>query len=400
MSKVFIESGLAATQSVIVDLSRAVAAHGPPTLPGRCHQAGRDEPAPVCDVGSIVRPAARAQPSLPLRILYALAVTVPVVAIFVLALRERPARSAEAEPPAASPLAPLAAKLTPLHKPLPPPQPGDWRDGPGRDEPGQSFRTWRRSDPVRATGKRRVIYTQVIGAPNKASREIMALAGEFLALYYGLPVKHLPPVEVDENWPYYARRTHTSIGHEQLLTTYILHHVLKPNLPDDAAVLIGLTQTDLWPGSGWNFVFGQASIHKRVGVWSLARYGDPTRSKAARQRCLLRTLKVASHEAGHMFSIEHCTALALQHVRVEPHGGDRPAPARALSRVRAQGVGSNRCRSAQALQRPGGLLHAPRPRGGGGVLPALTRGPRAQQVAAQRVAGQNAAANLLHSRHG
>ena len=47
--------------------------------------------------------------------------------------------------------------------------------------------------------------------------------------------------------------------------------------PGDAAVL-GITALDLWPGPGWNFVFGQVSLRERVGVWSMARNGDPDES--------------------------------------------------------------------------------------------------------------------------
>jgi len=79
---------------------------------------------------------------------------------------------------------------------------------------------------------------------------------------------------------------------------------------DDArmAMTLALTAADLWPGKGWNFVFGQASLRDRVGVWSLYRNGDPDKDKASYQLCLKRTIKTAVHETGHMFSILHCTA--------------------------------------------------------------------------------------------
>jgi archaemetzincin len=68
-----------------------------------------------------------------------------------------------------------------------------------------------------------------------------------------------------------------------------------------------LTAEDLYPDEDWNFVFGQASLSERVGVWSMYRYGDPTESAEARQMCLRRMLKVAGHETGHMLGIPHCT---------------------------------------------------------------------------------------------
>ena len=39
---------------------------------------------------------------------------------------------------------------------------------------------------------------------------------------------------------------------------------------------------------------------------SAARNGDPDESDAAFRLCLLRTLKTATHETGHMFSMNHC----------------------------------------------------------------------------------------------
>ena len=43
-----------------------------------------------------------------------------------------------------------------------------------------------------------------------------------------------------------------------------------------------------------------------VPTWSIRRNGDPYRNDDAYALCLLRTLKTASHETGHMFSIQHC----------------------------------------------------------------------------------------------
>src|SRR5207237_748191 len=41
-----------------------------------------------------------------------------------------------------------------------------------------------------------------------------------------------------------------------------------------------------------------------------ARLGDSARDAASFQRTLARVLKIASHETGHMFGMEHCTAHA------------------------------------------------------------------------------------------
>ena len=189
--------------------------------------------------------------------------------------------------------------LRPLHVRLGPPKPGEWLEK--HPETGQTFDEYVASKPVTPQGVRKTIYVQPIGEYTATERKIVNLTAEFLSLYFNCPVKVKQDLPLDLI-PAKARRE------GQLLTGYILSDILAPRLPDDAAAYLALTSNDLWPGEGWNYVFGQASLNQRVGVWSLHRYGDPDASEAAYQLCLLRTLKVAAHETGHMFSILHCTA--------------------------------------------------------------------------------------------
>ena len=56
-------------------------------------------------------------------------------------------------------------------------------------------------------------------------------------------------------------------------------------------------------------IYGQASLTERVGVLSMYRYGVQTRDVPLRL-VLLRTMKVAAHETGHMFSMQHCNRRA------------------------------------------------------------------------------------------
>jgi archaemetzincin len=90
----------------------------------------------------------------------------------------------------------------------------------------------------------------------------------------------------------------------------VLDEVLKPTRPKDALAYLCFTSSDLYPDDDWNFVFGQASLRDRTGVWSIYRKGDPAASPAAFQQCLRRTLHTASHETGHILTIQHCTAHA------------------------------------------------------------------------------------------
>lgn len=196
-------------------------------------------------------------------------------------------------------------RIRPLHTKLGKPKPGDWLDR--HHETGQTFRQYRASSPVKPMAERRTIYVQPLGDFSKTQRRIVTLTAEFMGLYFHLPVKvkeDLPLSLIPEK----ARRVHPSWGDKQILSTYVLDDVLRPRLPKDAVAYIAFTTSDLWPGRGWNFVFGQASLRERVGVWSIYRNGDPDESPAAFRLCLLRTMKTATHETGHMFSMHHCTA--------------------------------------------------------------------------------------------
>jgi len=194
-----------------------------------------------------------------------------------------------------------------LFQPLGEPPPGDWLDI--HDEPGQTFEEYLLSDPTTSHSLRRIIYVQPLGPFTPSQRAVVDATADFLSRYFQLPLR------VSNDWPESlvpedARRRHPDWGVEQILTDFVLYDLLKPRLPDDAAAYLALTAIDLWPGEGWNFVFGEASIEDRVGVWSIHRYGDPSGGEGAFRLCLLRTLKTATHEAGHLFSMDHCTAYA------------------------------------------------------------------------------------------
>src|SRR5262249_52894881 len=95
---------------------------------------------------------------------------------------------------------------------------------------------------------------------------------------------------------------------QQLLTGYILHEILEPERPSDALAYLAMTASGLWPGKGWNFVFGEANLRDRTGVWSIYRNGDPGEDDTAFRLCLRRTLGTASHELCHILTMRHCIA--------------------------------------------------------------------------------------------
>lgn len=196
-------------------------------------------------------------------------------------------------------------KLEPIHQKMGKPKPGDWLSE--HKEAGQTFAEYLKSNPVTPQGKRNTIYIQPIGEFSETQRKVLNLTTEYMELYFGIPVKTMEVMPLS-SIPDRAKRVHPSWGDRQILTTYVLRNILKPNLPPDAAASIAFSSSDLWPGKGWNFVFGQASLRERVGVWSIYRNGNPDTSKAGFALCLRRTIKTAVHETGHMFSMKHCIA--------------------------------------------------------------------------------------------
>jgi archaemetzincin len=231
--------------------------------------------------------------------------------------RTEPAPVAAAATPAATPAAPeqrveaapeslrrALAAVRHMHRTMREPRPGDWLET--FPEPGQTFEEYLQSDPVRPSAARRTLYVQPLGEFTPAQRRVVALAADFMSHFFNLPVRLLPGQSLPPI-PEQARRVHPEWGDRQILAAHVTMNVLRPSLPADAAALIAFTSSDLYPGGDMNYVFGQASFRERVGVWSLYRLGKPDADGRSFRQTLLRTLKIATHETGHMFSIKHCT---------------------------------------------------------------------------------------------
>jgi archaemetzincin len=230
---------------------------------------------------------------------------VVAAALFGVLLSSARTMETQAKTPTIPELRQAMEKLRLLHRKMAPPKPWEWLSE--HREPGQTFEEYLKSNPVIPAANRRTIYIQPLGDFRAKQREVISLTAEYIGIYFNLPVKTLEDMRLS-TLPDEARRVHPEWGDRQVLTTYVLDKVLRPRLPKDAFGFISFTSSDLWPGAGWNFVFGQASLRDRVGVWSLYRFGDPAASDEAFRLCLRRTVALGTHELGHMFSILHCTA--------------------------------------------------------------------------------------------
>jgi len=195
--------------------------------------------------------------------------------------------------------------LTDDFLPVTPPQRTDWLST--HPEKGQTFDEYLNSHANRPDYSRHVIYLLPIGEfPEELCPPLESLRA-YAAAFFQMEVKILPsyyPHDLE-----FTPRNNPHSRQRQVLTGSILDF-LKLRLPPDAYCLLGVTMTDLYPQRSWNFVFGQASISDRVGVYSFARYNttepgtDPTNH--IRELFFQRSTKVLVHETAHMFGLLHC----------------------------------------------------------------------------------------------
>ena len=193
-------------------------------------------------------------------------------------------------------------------QPIPSPGPEDWLAV--HHESGQTFDQFIASRPNRPSGERKVIYLQPLGDfALERSPDIDKLQ-KFAAVFFEMEVKTLPTIAIDKSR--FTTRRNALTDQPQILTSDVLTF-LKKQLPADAFCLLAITMEDLYPEPSWNFVFGQASLRERVGVYSFARY-DPMfynqpRNPDYQTLLLRRSCKVLAHETSHMFGLAHCIYL-------------------------------------------------------------------------------------------
>jgi archaemetzincin len=202
---------------------------------------------------------------------------------------------------------PLKRALKPDHdfEPIPIPHSGDWLAE--HHESGQSFDEYVRLGANRPDNIRNIIYLQPLGQFKKDRSPSIELLREYAAAYFMMDVRILPARQIGGT--NLTTRVNPYTQNRQILTTDILK-LLKYALPENAFCILAVTMEDLYPDPRWNFVFGQASLRNRVGVFSFARY-DPafygkSRGHLYRKLLLRRSIKVLAHETAHMFSLDHC----------------------------------------------------------------------------------------------
>jgi archaemetzincin len=204
----------------------------------------------------------------------------------------------------ADPISASMARIKPLFPRKTPPRSDDWLAT--HEEPGQTFAQYRAPPRQRIASLYSSIRIVPIGPLSAGQSDVVRTVADLMKPFFGLALSVDVPVPL-EDIAADAQRVPYEGARNQFLTTYLLGLLARFRQPTDAAV-VGITAVDLWPGPGWNFVFGQGSLTERVGVWSMARNGDADADPETRHVSLVRTLKTALHETGHLLGIRHCTA--------------------------------------------------------------------------------------------
>jgi len=182
------------------------------------------------------------------------------------------------------------------------PAPGSWRAR--FPERRQGFDAYVRGGAVKAE-KGQVLALLPVGPFTEKERSVVDRTAEFAAIWFDLPVRTLEPAEL----PAKGWHRERAWG-KQYETGWFLRQLLPERRPPEAVCTFAVTMADVYPDEKWNYVFGEASLEDRVGVWSFARYEPAFWGQAetpeADKRTLRRALQVVVHEMGHAFGIEHC----------------------------------------------------------------------------------------------
>ncbi len=149
---------------------------------------------------------------------------------------------------------------------------------------------------------------QPVGSFPAEKKWLLERGKEYAEIFFAAPVVLKEPVALPESG--WRERKYGGKRWRQYRTGVFLCDILPRCLGNDGFLCLGVTMEDRYPAESWNFVFGQASIRNRVGIYSLARYfpsfwGEPDPEPHS-PVILERVLKVLTHETCHMLGMRHC----------------------------------------------------------------------------------------------
>jgi archaemetzincin len=206
----------------------------------------------------------------------------------------------------------LRNALLPLRdfEPIPAPSPNDWLAvHPGRDQTFDDFVT---SRPKKPSPARNTIYLQPLEDFETEDAPAIQHLARFASAFFAIARRSTCRIRGVETTDYNAHQSaNTTITTPDRRCT----RFAAADLAGKCLLHCRNYDARPLPRPSWNFVFGEASLSDRVGVFSFARYdpefyGIPTAERDALM--MRRSCKVLAHKTSHMFGIpEFSTAFSL-----------------------------------------------------------------------------------------
>lgn len=181
-------------------------------------------------------------------------------------------------------------------------------------ETPQTLERYQLSVKVRPSPERKALVIQPLGELDQSKLQVMEKMREYAEIFFQLPARLEKPLPLAAEGTQLFKPVPINNRHGTYDKQYdgdkVMEAVLEKRIPPDAIAYLGITMEDLYSGD-LNYVFGIATLKKRVGVYSLCRYypefwGQNPKPANSEITGLRRACKVLNHETGHMFGITHC----------------------------------------------------------------------------------------------
>lgn len=201
---------------------------------------------------------------------------------------------------------------------FPKPEKGDWQYS--NQENGQMVSQYMNCKYMPVNQDKNIIYLVNLSIDNSyLDQSQIGIMTEYIKIYFQLSVIWLDPIDINN----IECNIRINDGIKQYCTKDILVNLIDISL-EDAYCILAITTEDLYPSKRYNYVFGESSLDKRVGVFSVKRLSsefmlslfqdkdtdDPEfinfLDLVEKDTLLNRSLKLISHEILHMFDMGHC----------------------------------------------------------------------------------------------
>jgi archaemetzincin len=168
------------------------------------------------------------------------------------------------------------------------PEPGDWLWH--FREHGQTLEEYAAQAVNRKTDQRSRLHLQPFSDLSGPQLGVVEPMRAHTAIFFDAETVLLPPRHPERAWLNERRGQYNA--------DEIVEQMAR-KVPLTSLGLFGLMGSDLY-GLRLNFVFGEALLDRRAGIYSVHRFGrEPS-------TLLRRALKLSAHEIGHMFGMQHC----------------------------------------------------------------------------------------------